>query len=286
MAVYRLPSIDLSTKTLGVAFQVASELFSAPCWVLLYNESPFLLNLDMPDGAGEQLNPFLADWFYVGGNAFNVTPVAFLNLANPPSTQLLIRVYTTVPPAERSYPLDLSRATIISGSVTSTLTQIINSGEGVPSDIIKDTPAGFTNPSVHLDNTPYLQLNGHVGGTFFPFMRISDDAGTLKSEWRFDASGRLVLVDLATGLETIRLHPSSNGITISGLGGRVLCWSRFTGTGTGTFNHGLGTTPNVVLPMEHAAASQTMGWDSETSTQVHITAGGGAAWVAMALLMA
>lgn len=58
--------------------------------------------------------------------------------------------------------------------------------------------------------------------------------------------------------------------------------NRFSGTGSGTFSHGLGVTPTVVLLMQNTAGSQTLGWDTPSSTTVHITAAGGGSWTGFA----
>jgi hypothetical protein len=60
----------------------------------------------------------------------------------------------------------------------------------------------------------------------------------------------------------------ANGNTIAGI-------SSFDGTTTGTYNHGYGSTPFFVIPMCSANGSMTMGYDTKTSTQVHITCGSG-----------
>jgi hypothetical protein len=58
----------------------------------------------------------------------------------------------------------------------------------------------------------------------------------------------------------------------------------FTGTTTGTYTHGAGGTPFIVIPMCDVVGSQTMGYDTVTSTQVHITSGGGLGFKALCLL--
>lgn len=65
----------------------------------------------------------------------------------------------------------------------------------------------------------------------------------------------------------------NNGQTMSKI-------STFSGTTTGTYNHNLGGTPAIVLPMQNVVGSQTMGYDSLTSTQVHITSAAGASFKA------
>ena len=58
----------------------------------------------------------------------------------------------------------------------------------------------------------------------------------------------------------------------------------FTGTTTGTYTHGAGGTPFIVIPMCSVSGSQTMGYDTVTSTQVHITSGAGLGFKALTLL--
>ncbi len=58
----------------------------------------------------------------------------------------------------------------------------------------------------------------------------------------------------------------------------------FTGTTTGTFTHGAGGTPFIVIPMCSVNGSQTMGYDSITSTQVHITSAAGLGFKALCIL--
>lgn len=50
------------------------------------------------------------------------------------------------------------------------------------------------------------------------------------------------------------------------------------GTGTGTVNHNLGVSPDFMAITTHSVGSQTVGYDSETATQVHVTAAAGLAW--------
>lgn len=112
----------------------------------------------------------------------------------------------------------------------------------------------------------------------------SDDA-SLQVSWRATGT-EFVLHDDALNARIASFFMGQGGIRISGLGSRMVAWSFFSGTGSGTFSHGLGTTPTVVLAMQNTVGSQTMGWDSANSTTVHITAGNGAAWTALALDMA
>ena len=67
------------------------------------------------------------------------------------------------------------------------------------------------------------------------------------------------------------------------LAGSLARLSIFTGTGTGTYTHNLGATPDIVIVMTHTNGSQTVGYDSENGTTVHITCGAGLAFTALAI---
>ena len=56
-------------------------------------------------------------------------------------------------------------------------------------------------------------------------------------------------------------------------GNTIQNWSNFAGTGSGTYNHGFGTSPFMVIPIVDVVGSATQGYDTITSTQVHITLG-------------
>lgn len=73
----------------------------------------------------------------------------------------------------------------------------------------------------------------------------------------------------------------ASGGAFFGQSGSWTRFSTFTGTTTGTYNHGLGATPDHVMPCQNAVGSQTMGYDSLTSSQVHITSGAGASFKAL-----
>ena len=58
----------------------------------------------------------------------------------------------------------------------------------------------------------------------------------------------------------------------------------FTGTGTGTFNHNCTKQPNNIQLTAHFNGSQTMGYDSEGASTVHVTSGAGGAWTGIAFV--
>ena len=56
-------------------------------------------------------------------------------------------------------------------------------------------------------------------------------------------------------------------------GGTMQAISNFSGSGSGTYNHNFGSAPFDVIPIVDVAGSATQGFDSVTSTQVHVTLG-------------
>lgn len=130
------------------------------------------------------------------------------------------------------------------------------------------------------------------------FIQWKDTGGTIRNAIELDGSNNLGLFAASSSvLGRIYFgdkngnpiaHMDSSGITIeegaySFLTGSISRVSIFTGVGTGTYNHGLGATPDFVIPVCTAVGSQTMGYDSVTSTQVHITCGSGLSFAAFAI---
>lgn len=77
--------------------------------------------------------------------------------------------------------------------------------------------------------------------------------------------------------------PSGNHIQW-GSGDTLGVTHTFTGTGSGTYNHGCPGTPFIVMPVCSIAGSMTVGYDSANATQVHITCGAANAFKALCLL--
>lgn len=75
---------------------------------------------------------------------------------------------------------------------------------------------------------------------------------------------------------------NSTGITWA-TGDTILATHFFTGSTTGTYSHGAGGSPAWVAPVCSVAGSQTQGYDTITSTQVHITSGSGLAFKALCI---
>lgn len=92
--------------------------------------------------------------------------------------------------------------------------------------------------------------------------------------------------DVATissaGLTLFQNLTMNNG-SVNFFTGSIARVGTFTGTGSGTYNHGLGNNPNWVAPIVDQSGSATQGYDSVTSSQVHVTLGASLAFKAYAI---
>jgi len=90
-----------------------------------------------------------------------------------------------------------------------------------------------------------------------------------------DVSGTQITVTNTSGftLNQGKINLVTGGLT------RI---STFTGAATGTYTHNLGTTPDIVLVICSVSGSETVGYDTPTTTNVHITSAAGLAFKAVA----
>lgn len=137
-----------------------------------------------------------------------------------------------------------------------------------PNTTISSSAANANNAALNGALNPTFQTLGVAGASTL-------DNGNLTT----DGSGNLTAVSVSSTGGAL----DSSGFLHLGLGAIMEGFSFFTGTGSGTYNHGLGAVPKFVGAMAHAVGSQTMGWDSETSTTVHITCGASLAFAGMAI---
>ncbi len=121
-----------------------------------------------------------------------------------------------------------------------------------------------------VSNVQDMHVNGHLyghGGYIYIGDKLNADGGAITS----DGSGNVVLTQLS----------ASNGINYNI--GRIKELNVFTGTGSGTFSHGLGGAPAFCVAICNiGGSSQTMGVGNYTATTVEVTAGAGLGWIGFA----
>lgn len=169
---------------------------------------------------------------------------------------------------------------LASGGIQTDGGKIVTDGSGNITAVVAITPSGLVKNVKNMASADQ------------DFYEIAPADDTANIDFALRATfltSDLVFFDKKNAGEMFRIKNTAganSGIIVSGIGGRVRAWSFFTGNASGNYNHGLGATPNVVLLNASAVGSETLGWDTPTATQVHITNGATIAWTAMALLMA
>ena len=301
-----------SSLGLQATFDNSAQSFYIPAggWIDTYPKSgdtklTFLVKYGISNPGVSSL---LATYYYPGdqvpampilGNSAtqgNVNTVSntLVNTGNPPLTPNVIKIQ----PSDASSPTwiaDNSGNLTISGDNAGTLTQLFKLIAGASPEVI----LAALNILTLVQGS--LQVNGIIGMNTTPtssnelevVSNLDASRAILAVGHSSTQSANILEVQSSSGTTLFDVEPNGNvdvSATIEcndfragGSGNFLRQTNHFNGTGSGTFNHGLGTTPKIVIPMTHVSGSQTMGYDSENATQVHITAGAGLAWVAEAI---
>jgi hypothetical protein len=67
------------------------------------------------------------------------------------------------------------------------------------------------------------------------------------------------------------------------VGGSISRTASFSGSASGTYTHGMGAVPNIIIVQTGAVGSQTTGYDTATTTQTHVTLGAALAFQALCI---
>ncbi len=256
--------------------------------LVVKNASPFILTVQPYQGSQVKIPPYWADLVPVSDFQGRLTFSTDAGLAanNAPISVALVDAYQRGERVLGTYPVPLSYLFNLGNNVplNAQATSLANDGNVAGTEFIEATPAGGSK-SVSVTNDGNASFAGTV--------KVGSGSGT---NLELVGSGTNILPDnpggIARGYSLYgwdgafyqqAIQVNGDGSIKLHAGGGIAGVSIFSGTGTGTFAHGLGTTPRAVLAMSHVNGSQTMGWDSENSTTVHITAGAGQAWVALAI---
>lgn len=155
-----------------------------------------------------------------------------------------------------------------------------------------DQNSAFDNGTILTDGSGNVTLSNSK------FIKWKDTGGTPENVIALDNAnnvglfadplstlGRVYFVDKSSSeichLDSSGIHLSEG--TYSFLTGSISRVSVFSGTGSGTYNHNLGATPDFIALSTHTNGSQTLGYDSENSTTVHVTCGAGLAFIGLAV---
>lgn len=236
-------------------------------------------------------------------------------VGNAPLTQVVVETYSCNEPLPGTFPAPLVRQTNIGNSVplSTSATSISNDGNSANTSIVESTVSGDSGSAVSISNNGVVAIGTTVNpGSITLKGTLSTDNGALttsgtgilsaaafeptgassKPKISGDGTGN-INIDVPAGTRIVQVNSGGLDLTTSGTfditagqmhatngfkfsnGQTMSKISTFSGAASGTYNHNLGTTPAVVLPMCNISGSQTMGFDSANSTQVHVTSGGG-----------
>ncbi len=187
---------------------------------------------------------------------------------------------------------------LISGTLTVTGDATFNgAGNSVTlaHNILVTGTASLENGAITTDGSGDIVLGNAAsyqgkdsGGTARGILYVSSgnvtalQAASTSIEFRNNSGNAQITINTGGGSGALTFG-SGNGITWK-TGDTLSGTHTFTGTTTGTYTHGAGGTPFIVIPMTDVSGSQSMGYDTVTSTQVHITSAGGLGFKALTLL--
>lgn len=132
-----------------------------------------------------------------------------------------------------------------------------------------------------LDHTPF---NGETADSLLIYGQ-SGGAGTQADVHHKNLTGGWIYHDMLNASGHVDLNARLNYPSILlGSGAQINAISFFSGSGAGTFNHGLGRTPQWVGITENVLnATMTVGVDTIGSTTVHVNTGTSSAWIGLAI---
>lgn len=232
-----------------------------------------------------------------------------------PLSQVVVETYACGEPVPGTFPAALVRQTNIGNSVglATSASSLVNDGNSANTSIVESTVSGDGSSAVSISNNGVVAIGTTLNpGSITLMGALSTDNGKLttdgtgmlsavsfeptgatsKPKISSDSTGN-INIDIPNGTRIVQVNSGGLDLTTSGTfditAGQVHVTnglkfsnnqtmskiSTFSGVGSGTYNHNLGGTPAIVLPMCNTSGSQTMGFDSANGTQVHITAGGG-----------
>lgn len=147
--------------------------------LLLYNESPFNLDIDFLNGSQSILHAWEARYWTLDGDTKQVewSIDTALNVSGPPISLVMGELYDASEKLEGTYPLALIRQTNVGnqgGIATTSSTGITNDGNNAGTSIIEATVSGQTQSSVSLTNDALLKLLVVIAGALVQVLKTNN----------------------------------------------------------------------------------------------------------------
>lgn len=234
----RIPSFDPSQATNKPFIDVGAA--NEQSKVLLYNESPYNLDLDFYNGNNSILHAWEARYWTLDGDTKQIgwTLDTALNVTSPPISLVMGELYGPQEVIEGSYPMALIRQASVGNQVTTSNTNTLtNTSNAAGSNVVTLASTAATGNTFTLTNDGLLHLLVTIAGALTNVLQSFEPAagGTLLQEGaatylteqlgNFKVDGTTTL----TGIATLTAAPQLTAKNIQdGSGNKLADWS---GTG-------------------------------------------------------
>lgn len=148
--------------------------------VLLYNESPYNIDLDFFNGSASILHAWEARYWTLDGETKQVgwTIDSSLNVTNPPISLVMGEIYDPQEKLEGSYPMALIRQASVGNpggiqTTTNTSVGIVNDNNPSGSQMIESTLSGQSASSVLMTNDGALTIKELIGGLLVQIVKTA-----------------------------------------------------------------------------------------------------------------
>lgn len=245
------------------------------------NPSGTQVILVTPTGSSGPTMSYLNDGTLVVATVVAGAPVDVIQVL--PGSNPILKLGSSTTAVEIEHILSILNNLVVSGSLSSDSNKITTDGSGNFNKLVSILFSGAgVNVLGYVSSGDLLSVTGVSGANFDSHWKAGGTTGTM---WFEPGGGQLAKAD-SSGIHlvtTASFDLGANGTLKTRNGNTIQAISSFTGAATGTYNHGFGSAPFWVIPMQDVAGSQTMGYDSVTSTQVHITSFSSASFKALCL---
>ncbi len=292
---------------------VISDTFSVPQSganekMVVYNESSVSLTFIFQNGYTAYVPAWTALLFCGPFGSTNVTweQQAVMISGSAPLSQVVVEVYSSGEPVPGTFPAALVRQSNIGNSinVATSATSVVNDNNIATTPVIETIVLGDGSSCVKLSNSGVFSIGNatHPGSVSFDNATIISDGAGAVSLKKLTASDFIIASLIASPVANDFIQFGVGGTfpmeidppgTLKFTNGGFITWKTgdtisgthsFAGSATGTYTHGAGGTPFIVLPVDTSGGAQTMGADTITATQVHITSSSGHAFKALCIL--
>lgn len=172
----RIPTFDPSVATTKPYISIGSPGTGSK--ILLYNESPYNLDLDFYNGDASVLHAWEARYWLLDGETPQIgwSIDTSLNVTNPPISAVMGELYNPNEQIQGSYPMALIRQASVGNpgglqTTVSSATSIINDNNPVSTQMIESTAVGQSGSCTKINNDGIWQVSEIIGGALVQWLK-------------------------------------------------------------------------------------------------------------------